>query len=88
MANRKYNASGMSEPPKLNHAQLYNGPPAEGGSQPNKPRFTGTMDDAVPGDKGAGVRIRETPATPQPLNGKVEPNVRAVNQPNGTVHST
>ena len=85
MANRKYNASGMSEPPKLNHAQLYNGPPAEGGSQPNKPRFTGTMDDAVPGDKGAGIRVRETPYNQHGHTGRVAPSAK---QPNGTVHST
>ena len=85
--NRKYNASGMGETMRINHAQLYNGPPAEGGSQPNKPRFTGAMNEAHPGDKGAGMRVRETPLNQHGITGRVAPGTK-LPQPDGAVKST
>jgi|TARA_R100000322_G_scaffold36075_1_gene22986 hypothetical protein len=84
MAN-KYNASGMGETMRINHAQLYNGPPAEGGSQPSEPRFTGDLDQAQPGDMGAGVTPRETPMNQHGTTGMVAPSAK---QPDGAVQST
>ena len=37
----KYNASGMGANPKLNTAQLYNGPPQSNGPQSGKVRLEG-----------------------------------------------
>ena len=86
-SNRKYNASGMGETMRINHAQLYNGPPAEGGAQPNKPRFTGAMNEVHPGDKGAGMKIRETPLNQHGTTGRVAPGP-GLPQPDSAVQST
>jgi hypothetical protein len=79
----KYNASGMGAQPKLNSAQLWNGPARPGGSQ--KATVKEGADNAHPGDKGAGIRVRETPFNQHGETGKVEPSA---SQPSGAVHST
>ena len=79
----KYNASGMGAQPKLNSAQLWNGPARPGGSQPA--RMKEGVDNAQPGDMAAGVKGRETPFNQHGLGGKVEPSAK---QPSGAVHSS
>ena len=79
----KYNASGMGAQPKLNSAQLWNGPARPGGSQ--KATVKEGVDRAQPGDKGAGIRERDTPFNQHGIEGKVEP---ASSQPSGAVHSS
>lgn len=79
----KYNASGMGAQPKLNSSQLYNGPARPGGSQPA--RIREGVDNAVPGDKGASMGIRETPRNQHGETGRVEPSAK---QPDGSVRSS
>ena len=80
----KYNPSGMGAQPKLNTKQLYNGPARPGGSQKATVNFTGD-DNAIPGDKGAGIRVRETPHNQHGQTGKVEPSAE---QPKSANHPT
>jgi hypothetical protein len=42
-------------------------------------------DNAHPGDKGAGIKVRETPLNQHGVTGKVEPSA---SQPSGAVHSS
>lgn len=79
----KYNASGMGATMKLNTNQLYNGPARPGGSQTATPKEG--IDNAQPGDKGAGIRGRMTPENQNGKTGKVEP---ASVQPSGAVSSS
>lgn len=79
----KYNASGMGALPKLNSAQLYNGPTRPGGSQ--TARVKEGIDNAHPGVMGAGIKGRETPFNQHGKTGKVEPSAK---QPNGSVSSS
>ena len=79
----KYNASGMGAQPKLNSAQLWNGPARPGGSQ--TARVKEGVDNAQPGDMAAGVKGRETPFNQHGIEGKVEPSAK---QPSGAVHSS
>ena len=73
----KYNASGMGAQPKLNSAQLYNGPARPGGQQPARVK-EGT-------DGAIYTSQRETPFNQHGKTGKVEP---ASTQPNGSVSSS
>jgi hypothetical protein len=84
MGNRKYNASGMGETMKLNDAQLYNGPVERGGAQEDAPNF-GPKNNVHPGHMGEGMRVRDTPPSPQGVRGVVAP---ASKQPDGSVSST
>ena len=74
----------MGAQPKLNTKQLYNGPARPGGSQKATVSLSGD-DNAIPGDKGAGVRVRETPHNQHGLTGKVEPSAE---QPKSANHPT
>jgi|TARA_R100000687_G_C6298088_1_gene94588 hypothetical protein len=73
----KYNASGMGAQPKLNSAQLYNGPSRPGGQQPARTK-EGT-------DGAIYTKQRETPFNQHGVTGKVEP---ASTQPSGAVKNT
>ena len=73
----KYNASGMGAQPKLNSAQLYNGPARPGGQQPARVK-EGT-------DGAIYTSQREPPFNQHGVNGKVEP---ASTQPSGAVKNT
>jgi len=79
----KYNASGMGANPVLNSKQLYNGPARPGGSQ--HARVGQGADNAIPGDKGAGVRPRVTPTNQHGIHGSVEPSPK---QPKSANHPT
>lgn len=73
----------MGSTMRLNTAQLWNGPARPGGSQKATVGHGG--DNAIPGDKGAGMKVRDTPENQHGLDGKIEPSP---SQPSGTVHST
>lgn len=68
---------------RLNSAQLWNGPARPGGSQ--KATVKEGINNAHPGDKGAGITVRETPFNQHGVDGRVEPSA---SQPSGTVHSS
>ncbi len=73
----KYNASGMGANPKLNSAQLYNGPVKTNGPQSAKIRMEGAS--GLNTERAA----RSTPFNQHGVGGKVEP---ASKQPNSANH--
>jgi hypothetical protein len=79
MSNRKFNASGMGANPKLNSAQLWNGPARPGGSQ----KATLRADEGGVRQSSNEQAPRSTPFNQHGVQGSVEPSAK---QPKSANH--